>query len=146
MDTKPQKGIDYIGVCVCYFCHDGQGNFVMHRRGTGARDEHGTWDIGGGGLKFSETIEQALHRELSEEYGTVPVSYELLGQREALREHNGKPTHWISLDFKVLVDPSTVSNNEPATIDALEWVTLETIPDPLHSQLLKFFTVYKGRL
>ena len=36
-----KKGIDCTGVCVVYFCHDGEGNFVMGRRSENARDEHG---------------------------------------------------------------------------------------------------------
>lgn len=42
-----KPGVDYIGVCVVYLCHDGQGNFVMNKRGKNCRDEVGKWDIGG---------------------------------------------------------------------------------------------------
>lgn len=52
-----KKGIDYIGVSVVYFCHDGRGSFVMHKRGPSTRDEHSCRDIGGGGLEFGENIE-----------------------------------------------------------------------------------------
>ena len=43
-------------------CHDGKGNYVMHRRNVNCRDEHGCWDFGGGGLKFGETIADGLSR------------------------------------------------------------------------------------
>lgn len=49
MTANLVKGVDYIGVCVVYFCHDGKGEFVMAKRSSNARDEHGRWDIGGGG-------------------------------------------------------------------------------------------------
>ena len=27
-----QGGVDYIGVTVVFYCHDGKGNFLMHKR------------------------------------------------------------------------------------------------------------------
>lgn len=55
-----KKGIDYIGVTVSFYCHDGAGNFVLHKRNHNCRDEHGCWDFGGGGLKHGETLEDAF--------------------------------------------------------------------------------------
>lgn len=31
METQIKKGVDYTGVCVVYFCHDGKGNFLMNK-------------------------------------------------------------------------------------------------------------------
>src|SRR5436190_22133502 len=98
------NGIDYIGVGVVYFCHDGQGNCVMAKRGENSRDEKNRWDIGGGGMEFGDTPESTLRKEIAEEYGTNVLSFEYLGFRDVHRIHEGKPTHWIALDFKVLVD------------------------------------------
>jgi hypothetical protein len=36
-----RKGYDYPGVAIVFFCHDGNGNFVMSKRGSQARDEGG---------------------------------------------------------------------------------------------------------
>ncbi|MCA9356647.1 NUDIX hydrolase [Candidatus Nomurabacteria bacterium] len=132
-----KKGIDYIGVSVAFRCHDGKGNYVMHRRNVNCRDEHGCWDFGGGGLKFGETIADGLSREVKEEYGADIVSLESLGHREVFREHDGVSTHWISFAFKVLVDPEQVVNNEPDKHDEIGWFTADSLPTPLHSQLLK---------
>ncbi len=41
-----KKGIDCIGVCVVYYCHDGKGNLLFTKRSQYARDEQGTWDVG----------------------------------------------------------------------------------------------------
>ena len=101
-----QKGIDYVGVTVSYICHDGKGNFVFSKRGQNARDERGTWDFGGGGLDFGDTVEQTLLKELKEEYCVEPISYEFLGYTDLFREHEGKKTHWLALNFLVLVDPT----------------------------------------
>lgn len=141
-----KKGEDYTGLCVVYFCHDGNGNVLLSKRGTRSRDEIGTWDPGGGSIEFGETVEETLRREIAEEYRTSILSYEFLGYRDVHRAHNGKHTHWIALDFKVLVDPAQVKNGEPEKFDALEWFRLDNLPQPLHSQFPLFLELYKGRL
>jgi 8-oxo-dGTP diphosphatase len=141
-----EKGIDFIGVTTVYFCHDGNGKFVMAKRSQQARDEHGRWDIGGGGLEFGETVEERLRQEIREEYCTEILDFEFLGFRDVHRQHQGKPTHWISLDFKVRVDPEKVKIGEPHKFEAIDWFTLDRLPDNLHSQLPYFFEKYKSQL
>ena len=137
-----QKGVDHTGVTIVYFCHDGSGKFLMAKRNSNTRDEHGRWDIGGGGLEFGETVDATLRKEIREEYSTDVIRYEFLGYRDVHREHEGKKTHWIALDFKVLVDPSPVANGEPHKFDEVRWFTLDTIPEHLHSQLPFFLKKY----
>jgi ADP-ribose pyrophosphatase YjhB (NUDIX family) len=141
-----KKGEDYTGVTIVYACHDGKGNFLLNKRGPACRDEQGMWDPGGGGLEFGDTVENTLRKEIAEEYSTDVLSYEFLGFRDVHREQNGKKTHWIALDFKVLVDPSMVKNGEPHKFDEVAWFTLDTLPTPLHSQYLKFLELYKEKL
>ena len=139
-------GIDYVGVTTVYFCHDGKGNFVMAKRSNQARDEHGRWEIGGGALEHEITVEDNLKKEIAEEYGTGVLSFEFLGFRDVHREHEGAKTHWIGLEFKVLVDPHKVKNNEPHKFDEIGWFTLNTIPDFVHSQFPEFLEKYKDKL
>lgn len=141
-----QKGVDFTGVCVVYFCHDGDGNFVMSKRGTNCRDEQGRWDPGGGGLEYGDTVEATLRKEILEEYGTEVRSFDFLGFRDVHRNHNGTRTHWIALDFKVLVDKDKVKNNEPHKFDEVKWFRLENLPEPLHSQFPVFLQQYNSRL
>lgn len=141
-----KKGEDYIGVSVVFFCHDGKGNFVMAKRGTRTRDENGRWDIGSGGLKFGEKVEDALKREIMEEYGVDVLESEFLGYRDVHREHNGKPTHWIGLDFKVLVDREKVILGEPEVFEEIGWFRLDNLPENMHSQLPRFFKEHEDIL
>ena len=141
-----KKGEDYTGITVVYLCHDGKGKILLNKRSKNCRDEHGCWDPGGGGLEHGETVEQALRKEINEEYCTDVLDYEFLGYRDVHRENNGKKTHWIALDFKVQVIPEKVKNGEPHKFDAVEWFTLEKLPQPLHSQFPIFLELYKGRL
>ena len=100
MDNKA-KGKEFIGNSVVFFCHDGKGKFLMHKRSVNARDEQGKWDIGAGSMEFGDSVETTLRKEIKEEYSCDVLSFEFLGYREIFREQNGHPTHWMSLDFKV---------------------------------------------
>ena len=140
------KGIDHIGVCVVYFCHDGKGEFVMSKRNSNTRDEHGRWDIGGGGLEFGETINETIRKEIQEEYCTDVLDYEFLGYRDVHRIHGEKSTHWIALDFKVRVDREKVRNGEPHKFDEVAWFKLDNLPENIHSQLPNFFELYQAKL
>lgn len=145
---QQRKGIDHIGVSVVYFCHDGNGRFLMAKRGSNARDEHGRWDIGGGGLEHGETVEERLRQEIKEEYCTEVLEHEFLGYDDVHREHNGDETHWLALFFKVRVDPKQVENGEPHKFDEVAWFELDDLPseEELHSQLPEFFRRYRGKL
>ena len=140
------KGIDFIGNSVVYFCHDGKGKFLMHQRSKQARDEHGAWDIGAGGIELGDGVEETLIKEIQEEYGAIVISYEFLGYRDIRRQEKGVKTQWLALDFKVLVDPKTVINGEPHKFDAVGWFTLSSLPSPVHSQLPIFLEKYKEKL
>jgi len=141
-----KQGSDFIGVCVVYFCHDGNGKVLLSKRGKNARDEQGTWDPGGGALDFGDTVEETLHREIKEEYDADVLNLEFLGFRDVHRFHEGNQTHWIAPDYKVLVDPTQVKNNEPHKFDDIGWFTLDTLPKPVHSQFPTFLQQYKNRL
>jgi len=141
-----KKGIDYPGVTISFFCHDGEGNFVMSKRSQNCRDEQGCWDIGAGGLDLDDSVEETLKKEIAEEYCTDIVEYEFLGYRDLFREHEGQKTHWIALDFKVLIDKEKVANGEPHKFDEVKWFTYETLPENIHSQNPAFFETYYEKL
>jgi ADP-ribose pyrophosphatase YjhB (NUDIX family) len=140
------KGVNFVGVSVVYFCHDGKGNFLMHKRSKQARDEHGNWDIGAGGLEIQHSVEETLRKEIQEEYNTKVLDFEFLGFRDVFRKHEGETTHWITLDFKVLVDPKTVKNGEPHKFDEVRWIKIGELPSLRHSQVDIFLEKYKHRL
>ncbi len=141
-----RKGIDHIGNSVVYFCHDGKGNILFAKRSQNARDEKGIWDIGGGGIEFGETIDETLRKEIKEEYNADILNYEFLGYRDVHREIDGQQSHWIALDFKVLIDPSNVKINEPHKFDDIGWFTIDKLPKPWHSQFPTFLEKYREKL
>lgn len=128
-------GYDHIGVAVSFFCYDGAGRFVMGLRGPNCRDEHGRWDIGGGSVDVGERVEDALVREILEEYGAPSKKITPLGYRDV---HRDDGSHWISLDYAVHVDANAVTNCEPHKLIDVQFFTLESVPENVHSQFWKF--------
>jgi 8-oxo-dGTP pyrophosphatase MutT (NUDIX family) len=118
--------------CV-FVCHDGNGRVLLARRSAGARDEPGAWDCGAGAIEFGETFEEAVTREVTEEYATTPLSIELRGVRNVLRDD--PPSHWVAVIFSVRLDPAAARIGEPHKFDELGWFSPADLPSPLHSQL-----------
>jgi ADP-ribose pyrophosphatase YjhB (NUDIX family) len=141
-----KKGEDCTGISIIFFCHDGIGNFILSKRSAACRDEHGTWDPGGGGLELHDTVEDTLRKEIKEEYCADVLAHEFLGFRDVHREHDGIKTHWLALDFAVLVDPAKVKNGEPHKLAEIGWFTLDALPHPQHSQFPNFLKLYGERL
>lgn len=118
-----------------FLCHDGAKRLLLHQRSLNCRDEHGRWDCGAGALEFGEEFEDAVRREVLEEYGVEARDVTHIATQNVLREHNGVPTHWIALVFTVRVDPRDVKIGEPEKMDAIGWFDAEHLPSPLHSVL-----------
>ena len=139
--TDLRRGIDHIGVSASFIIHDGKGNVLLQRRGAGARDENGNWDVGGGAIEHGESIDEAVKREIKEELCTDTLDIKFLTVYDAFRELNGLKTHWIAIMHSVQVDPATVKIGEPDKIDAIDWFTSKNLPSPLHSQFWKSYQV-----
>ena len=119
----------------------------MGLRSEKCRDEHGVWDIGGGGLHFGEQLEDAAKRELMEEYSVEPLEMSYMGFREVHREDRGQDkTHWIAFDYKILVDPNKVQNGEPDKHLEVRWFDVHKLPKLTHSQLPYFLKKYRDKL
>ncbi len=141
-----KKGEDYIGVTVSFLCHDGKGRVLLSKRGVNARDEHGRWDCGGGGVELDDTVEHTLRKEIQEEYLTAVLDATFLGFRDVFREQNGRKTHWLSLDYLALVDAEKWGNGEPHKLDDVQWFPFSELPEPMHSQWPLFLKQYRERL
>ena len=141
-----QKGVDYPGVSIVFWCHDGKGQYLLHRRGPRARDENGKWDCGGGSLEIHENVLDCLRKEIKEEYCAEAKEIEFLGYTDSHREHKGQRVHWVALAFRVLVDPGVVQIGEPDKFDDIGWFSLDKLPSPLHPTVTEEVKVYKSKL
>ena len=138
-----KPGVDFIGVSVSFFCHDGK-YFLLHKRSNKCRDEIGHWDFGGGQLEFGERLESAVTREVKEEYGAESSIEKQLPAHSLLREENGIKTHWLIITFIVKVDRKKVKNNDPEKIAELGWFELRNLPKPLHTGAQFTLSRYPG--
>lgn len=103
----------------------------MSKRGPKARDGHGAWDFGGGGIDFGESPEETVRRELLEEFGCQTIrSIQALPVLSIVREREGRKDHWIGFPFLIEVDPSEVRINEPGFIDEIGWFDIDQLPSP----------------
>lgn len=126
---KPGK--DYTGVSVVFYCHDGSGNFLLHRRSKNCRNQQGMWDVGAGGLEFCEDPKETLARELKEEYAVT--EFTISQQLEPISViHSEGEEHWLAIPFIVQIDPAHVRIAEPEMIDEMAWFPVGEWPKPLH--------------
>ncbi len=126
-------GIDYVGITTPFYCHDGKGNILMHKRSNQCRDEQGRWDPGSGKLEHDLSLKENVLQEVFEEYGCRGEIEEQLPAHDIVREQNGIKTHWVAVPFIIKIDPNKVKNGEPHKIDEIGWFTLDRLPKPLHT-------------
>ncbi|HET8671488.1 MAG TPA: NUDIX domain-containing protein [Candidatus Saccharimonadales bacterium] len=145
-DIRKHKGVSFTGITTVFWCYDGRKIFLA-KRSKQARDEHGRWDPGAGGLKHGQTLEDNVCREVQEEYGTKPLCLDFIGYRDVFRQlEDGTPTHWLAMDFAAKVDPLQLHIQEPDMFDDSGWFRLDRLPDPLHSQFDTFLRLHGDTL
>lgn len=90
-------GIDYIGTSAGAVIKNAEGKYFLAKRGSGARDDVGTWEFPGGTIEFYETREDAAKRNVKRKYDFEIKIVQLLGVYEVIDKVNGD--HWISTTF-----------------------------------------------
>jgi 8-oxo-dGTP diphosphatase len=86
----------------------------------------GTWGIPGGRVGVTETIENAMKRELHEEAGIQPTKFEYLGVvREYQKELLGSFIHFI---YKCTKYSGKITTMEPEKCEGWVWHDLSELP------------------
>jgi len=144
MDT----GIDCVGVSTSFYCHNGNGKWLLHKRSENCRDEKGAWDSGGGKLEFGLTLEQNVLKEVREEYGCEATIQKQLPAITLLRQSpEGKETHWVVIPFILFINMKhgkEVKMEDSEKMVELSWFSLDKLPKPLHSGFQKTFQLNKS--
>jgi len=125
-----KKGIDYIGVSVGALILNDKGDVFLSKRSKHVRNQQGCWETPGGAVDFGENREDAIRREMKEEFGVdIEIIKELQTVDEILSEEK---QHWL-----VTVYISRIKGNikpkilEPYKCDAIGWFSLNNLPSPL---------------
>jgi mutator protein MutT len=118
-----KAGIDYIGVGVGALIYNEEGKFFMALRGPKAKNERGKWEIPGGSVEFGETFEQAIIREVFEEYGIKIRVKELLQICDHIipDEHQ----HWVSPTYICDIIEGIPKIMEVEKCSAMGWFSIE---------------------
>lgn len=109
------------------FVFDVQGRTLMQHR-TGS---HGasSWCPPGGKMDFGESPENAIAREILEETDLVIKDLEFIGYTNDVFETD--QLHFITLWYAARVATGVPRITEPHKCLALEWHTLDSLPQPL---------------
>ncbi len=119
-----EKGRDYIGVGVGAIVVDQDRVLLLKRR---KEPEPGCWGIQGGAVKFGETIEDAVKRELKEELSVEVELVALLGVTDHILPHAG--VHWVSPVFLARIASGSPKNAERDKHSDLRWFGLDDLPE-----------------
>ncbi|NMB83945.1 NUDIX domain-containing protein [Candidatus Roizmanbacteria bacterium] len=125
-----KPGIDYIGVAVGAMIFNGKRELFLTKRGKKATNERGCWEVPGGKVNFGETLQEAIKREMKEEYG---VDIEVIEQLPAA-DHliPDEKQHWVPTTFLAKIKKGQKPKiMEPQKCDAIGWFTLDKLPQPL---------------
>jgi len=123
-------GSDYIGVGVAAIILNSQNHIFLSHRGHGARHETDCWEIPGGEVELHEPLNEAVRREVKEEFG---VEIELLQQLPAVDHiHPQTHQHWVSTTFLARLKPGqTPSIQEPQKCSDFGWFSPSDLPAPI---------------
>jgi mutator protein MutT len=125
-----KKGVDYIGVSAGAMIVNDMGQIFLAQRGLKAKNERGYWENPGGGVEFGEKLEDAVKREIMEEYGAeIEIIKQFPAEDHLIPVEN---QHWVATTFLVkFKQGSTPKIMEPEKCSAIGWFDMDNLPSPL---------------
>ncbi len=103
------------------------GKLFLAKRGKDVRNESGKWEFPGGSVEFNETLEHAIVREISEEFGFAIEVIELLDVVNHILPEEKQ--HWVSPTFLCRLLTGEPNIMEPHKCDEFGWFELDSIPE-----------------
>ena len=124
------KGRDYIGVSAGAMIFNDKGELFLSKRSKNTSNEWGHWETPGGGVDFGEKLEDAVRREIKEEYGVeIDIIEQFPAADHLIPEEN---QHWVASTYLAKVkDGQTPKIMEPRKCDEIGWFPLDKLPTPL---------------
>lgn len=122
--------IDYIGVSVGALILNEKGEIFLNKRSKLTRNEQGCWEAPGGAVDFNEIREDAVKREIKEEFGIdIEIIKTLQVSDEILSKHK---QHWVATTYIAKIKRGQKPKiMEPHKCDGIGWFSLENLPSPL---------------
>ncbi|MBI4926168.1 MAG: NUDIX domain-containing protein [Anaerolineae bacterium] len=139
-----KRGVDYIGVGVGALIVDDLGRLFMAQRGPKAKNERGCWEFPGGSVEFNERLEDAIKREIFEEYGIEIEVLELFNVVDHILTDEGQ--HWVSPSYICRIRTGQPVIREPEKCSAIGWFALDEMPERLSMVSRIDLEIYQKRL
>lgn len=139
MENNFKKGVDFIGVNCVFWCHDGKGKFLLHKRSQKCRDEQGAWDCGGGSMEFGESPIDTIKREAREELGIEIGRIKFIVCLNMIKDGH----HFVDISFTAEIISGEPANQEPDRIETIGWFPLAELPSPLFPPVQAVFDAIK---
>lgn len=122
-----KKGVDYIGVGAGAVIVNGEDRIFLARRGRESRNERQKWEFPGGCVEFGERLEEALAREIREEYDFLIEVECLIDVVNHLIPEEKQ--HWVSPTFLCRYKSGTPRIMEPHKCEEIGWFLINEIPE-----------------
>jgi mutator protein MutT len=123
-----KSGKNYIGVGVGALILNEKGELFLSRRGEKSRNEVGLWEFPGGEVEFGEKLEEAVKREVREEFG---FSVKIIKQLNTFDHILGENEHWIAVAFLCEHESGEAEIQEPGKCAEFGWFEISSIPEQL---------------
>ncbi len=125
-----KAGVDYIGVSAGAMMINEAGEIFLAKRSNNAKNEKGCWETPGGEVDFGETLEEAVKREMKEEYGVeIVIMKQFPAENHLIPAEN---QHWVATTFLTKLKAGEMPRiKEPHKCEAIGWFALDKIPSPL---------------
>ena len=120
-----KKGVDFIGVGTGAIVINDDGKVLIAKRGSNARNEVGKWEFPGGGVEFGEKCEDAIKREIKEEFDIEIKVIELLEIVDHIIPNEKQ--HWVSPSYIAKYVSGETRILEPHKIDEFKWANISEI-------------------
>lgn len=141
-----KRGIDYIGVGVGAIILNDAGWLFLARRGPLAKNERGLWEFPGGSVEFGERLEDALRREIREEFGIEIKIGPLIDVVDHILPEEGQ--HWVSPTYLCRLSGGSPQILEPGKCTEIGWFPVDHLPSQLtiiSRENLSHFLQFRGQ-
>src|SRR3989338_11686814 len=136
--SSGHAGKDYIGVgCGALIVNDRGETLLLKRK---SRNEIGKWCKPGGTVEYGETVEDAVRREIKEEFGVEIELLEPLGFTNLFLPEEKE--HWVAFHYLARIVKGEPKNMEPEKIEEIRWFPLDKLPENITQTTLEPVEVY----
>jgi 8-oxo-dGTP diphosphatase len=117
------KGKDYISVACGAIIFNKEDKVLIGQRGSNARDDEGMWDFPGGQVEFGESCNEAIKREMKEEFGIQIEIIEIINFVEVIESKK----HWVGPTYIAKLISGEAKPLEKDKFNDFKWVDITEI-------------------